>query len=171
MKIDLRAIRYTLVSLMIFIGSAFAADENPYAKSFSLTIAYQNEGEGSFLVTLKNISDKKLDLALDTKQLEGTFAISEGEAVISEFRDKEYHQWLLCVLWFSGSAQLEPEAEVKWTVKLDELVYSSKRDGIVTKESIMGKTISLRLDRLDVFPVPGESNVRVKISSNAVKIP
>lgn len=171
MKIHLRAIRYSIVLFMMIVGSAFAADENPYAKSFSLTIAYQNEGEGRFLVTLKNISDKKLDLMLDTKQVEGTFSVTVGEAVISEFRDKEYQKWLLSVLWFSGKAELQPEAEVKWTVKLDELVYSGKRDGAVTKESIMGKTISLRLDRLDVFPVPGESNVSVKISSNAVKIP
>ncbi len=167
----LHALRILLFLLLMFISSAFAADENPYSKSFSLTIAYQNEGEGSFLVTLKNISDKKLDLFLNAKELEGTFLVSDGKDKEASFLDKDYQNGQLIGPGFPRSVKLDPDVEIKWTVKLDELVYNSAGDRAVTKESIKGQTISLRLDRLDVVPVVGESSVRVKISSNAVKIP
>jgi hypothetical protein len=156
---------------MMFIGSVFAADENPYAKFFSLTIAYQNEGEGSFLVTLKNTSDKKLLVSLNGQEVEGEFFVFDGKEQVSSFYDRDYLRKLLTSWWLSGSSELAPAAEIKWTVTLDELVYFGAGDKAVTKERLKGKTISLSLDRLDVFPALGESNVGVKITSNAVEIP
>ena len=161
---------FPLTLLVISLLGCDAKESDP-SKSLSLSMTYRSGNGGSFLVTLKNHSDAKLDLMLNTSNVEGEFTVSDGKEKGTSFYDKDYLQLLLTSVWFSGRAELKPAAEIKWTVALDQLVYIGADAKAVTEHSLKGKTISLRLDRLDVIPSSGKSTVSVKAVSNAVKIP
>lgn len=164
-------VRNLLFLFLISIGLACGEDKAPFAKSLVLTLAYRPENSGSFLVTLKNTSKASLDLMLNTHEVEGKFLISGSKEKGTSFYDRNYLRKLLTSTWYSGTSELKPEAEIKWTVSLDDLVYFHGDDNPVTKNSLGGKSVSLNLDKLAVFPAPGKSCVYLKARSNGVEIP
>ncbi len=120
---------------------------------------------------LKNTSKTEYHVILNTKEIEGDFTtLSQDKKLASRFNDRDYLNKLMTSVWDSGFSDLKPGQEVKWTVKLNELVYFRHDDKPVTHESLIAKTISLRLDRFAVFPAHGRSNVYVKLTSNSIKI-
>jgi len=160
-----RIILYLFNLCMVSVIPAFGADEAPYSKSLSLTLAYSPAKNGSFVVILKNTSKRELDLMLNTREVEGEFNVFEGKEKVPSFFDKDYLRKCLTSMWFSGVSKLKPDAEIKWTVPLDELVYFGAGDKPVTRGSLSGKSISLNLDKLGVFPASGKSIIHVKARS------
>ncbi len=161
----------TLIALCGFASAAADKKSQAYKKAMSLTMSYDSKEQGILTVTLTNISDSKLDLMLNTKEVEGEFKRDGSKEKGDSFYDKDYLRKLLTSQWTSGFCELEPQKNVTWTVKLDELVYFSTDRKPVTHASLAGKTFSLTLDRLAVFPAPNESNEYVDLRSNTVTIP
>ncbi len=160
----------TVLCILCFIQGGFASEESAdYAKKLSLAIDYHVADGGTLIVTLKNSSAEKLELMLNDKEIEGSFT-TEGDDK-EKFYDKDYLRKLLTSVWFSGVCELERNGEMKWTLKLEELVYSGADDKPVTPQSIAGKSISLSLDRLAVIPTVGKGNIPILIQSNTLKIP
>ncbi len=159
----------SFLTLLCLAQGGLASDEVvDYSKVLSLGIDYNSAGGGSFVVILKNSSTEKLELILNVKEIEGRFSIEGGEDKNS-FYDKDYLRKLLTSRWFSGHRELEGDGEIKWTARLEELVYP--QDTPVTPQSIAGKSVTLSLDRLAVIPGVGKGNIPVKIQSNTLEIP
>ena len=161
----------TLIALCGFTSAAADKKGQAYKKAMSLTMSYDSKDQGILTVTLTNISDSKLDLMLNTTEVEGEFKIDDSKEKEGSFYDNDYLRKLLTSQWISVFCKLEPKKNVTWTVKLDDLVYFSTDRKPVTHANLAGKTFSLTLDRLAVFPAPNETNVYVDLRSNAVTIP
>ncbi|MBK1884716.1 hypothetical protein JIN85_20055 [Luteolibacter pohnpeiensis] len=159
----------SLLTLLCLAQGGLASDKViDYAKALSLVIAYDSAGGGSISVILKNSSTEKLELILNDKEIEGRFSIEGGQDK-DNFYDKDYLRKLLTSHWFSGHRELKSNGEIKWTARLEELVYP--HDTPVTPQSIAGKSVSLSLDRLAVIPGVRKGNIPVKIQSNTLEIP
>ena len=155
-----------VASLVLTSGS----DPKPdYTKAFSLTLAYDPENGGSFLVVLKNISKDEFELALATKEVEGEFLVEQEGSKWVSLTNKEYSRKAMTGRWSSGPARLKSGEEVKWTEPLDGLKPFGQPT--VTAKDLSGKTVQLNLERIAVIPGVGKSSIPFKLKSNVIKIP
>lgn len=122
-------------------------------------------------MALKNTSKIDLTVALNSVEVEGDFSILSGNDKGKSFCDKEYFRKRRTAIWWFPARELKAGHEIRWTVKLSDLVYPGFDEEPVTHAKLSGKSVSLTLNRLSVYPALGKSNVDVKIRSNIIQIP
>ena len=160
--------------LVLFIAPAtFAGEKNKtdYSKALSLRLSYRSAEGGAFVATLKNTSKEKLHLLVATDELRGKFSVDETKGGDTAFYDKDYLRKLLTGVLIPGSCKLEPDKEIQWTVRLDDLVFFRPSGKLVTAADLVGKSVSLELEHLSASPGIGKSSVPLEAKSNVVQIP